>query len=184
MKRNTRDELCRAARRILDAGDNIEDIKLREAGRDVGVTANATYRHFLNKEALLAAVAAKGFLELAAGLRAAASGPDPAIAVGLAYVDFALASRGLFRLMFGQTLRQKDKYPELSGAIAQAQDAMGHSGSIDVESHVLAAWGLCHGLSVLLIGNLAPNVDARALAQRILSEALCSRDVTPPAIVC
>ena len=41
---------------------------LREAARRVGVSPTATYRHFRDKDDLLAAVAAEGFREFAAAL--------------------------------------------------------------------------------------------------------------------
>ena len=41
---------------------------------------------------------------------------DPLGGVGLAYFDFALQKRGLFRLMFGPVLDERAKYPELNEA--------------------------------------------------------------------
>jgi len=162
--------LCRAARQILDASD-IEDVGLRKVARLAGVSAAAAYRHFESWEEVLAAVAAEGFSELTAALRASADEPDPAIAVGLAYVDFALTKRGVFRLMFGPILLQKEKYPTLNNAVAEAREAVGLSGAIGNEYQPLAAWALYHGLSALFIGNLPPEANVRALAQRILAEA-------------
>ncbi|MFM9014057.1 MAG: TetR/AcrR family transcriptional regulator, partial [Gemmatimonadota bacterium] len=79
---------------------------LREAAREVGVSANAAYRHFDDKSALMAAVAADGFARLAARMRRAmddastrgADGPPPVVrfkAVGRAYVEFAADHREL-----------------------------------------------------------------------------------------
>ena len=102
-----------AARAILDeAGPDA--VRLREAARRVGVSATAAYRHFANKEALLASVAAEGFRELAAAMERGAAGSDPLGGVGLAYFDFALQKRGLFRLMFGPILVERAKCPELN----------------------------------------------------------------------
>ena len=78
--------------------------------------ATAAYRHFANKEHLLASVAAEGLRELAAAMVRGATGSDPLGGVGLAYFDFALQKRGLFRLMFGPILLERAKYPELNEA--------------------------------------------------------------------
>ena len=45
-----------------------------------------------------------------------AAGSDPLGRVGLAYFDFALQKRGLFRLMFGPILVERAKYPKLNEA--------------------------------------------------------------------
>src|SRR5208283_5747884 len=95
------------AREILESGE-METVGLRDISRRVGVSASAIYRHFANKDELLASVAAEGFRELAATLESAANEPDPVTAVGLAYVEFALTRRGLFGLMFGRHLAQKE----------------------------------------------------------------------------
>jgi AcrR family transcriptional regulator len=89
---------------------------LREAARRAGVSGTAAYRHFANKEHLLAFVAAEGFGELAAAMERGATGSDPLGGVGLAYFDFALQKRDLFRLMFGPILVERAKYPELNEA--------------------------------------------------------------------
>ena len=112
---NLPNALRAAARAMLDeAGPDV--VGLRETARRVGVSATAAYRHFANKEELLASVAAEGFRELAAAMETGATGSDPLGAVGFAYFDFALQKRGLFRLMFGPILVERAKYPELNEA--------------------------------------------------------------------
>ena len=112
---NLPNALRAAARAILDE-TGPDAVGLREASRRVGVSATAAYRHFNNKEDLLASVAAEGFRELAAAMEAGAIDSDPLHGAGLAYVEFALQKRGLFRLMFGAILVERAKYPELNGA--------------------------------------------------------------------
>jgi AcrR family transcriptional regulator len=107
---NLRNALIASAVRLIEQGGEAT-FSLREAARDVGVSANAAYRHFDDKSALLTAAAAGGLEQLASRMlkamdRAAESGGNerPAIArfkaVGRAYVEFALAHPELFRLMF------------------------------------------------------------------------------------
>ena len=80
-----------------------EDISLREIARLVGVSATAVYRHFPDKQALIAALCARGEAALAVALgesaEAAGGGTAGFGASGQAYVRFALANPGLFRLM-------------------------------------------------------------------------------------
>jgi len=94
-RRNLPDALRAAARNIPDEASP-EVVGLREASRRVGVSATAAYRHFANKEDLLASVDAEGFRELTAAMETGATESDPLHGVGLAYVDFALQKRGLF----------------------------------------------------------------------------------------
>jgi AcrR family transcriptional regulator len=147
---------------------------LRETARRVGVSATAAYRHFNNKEDLLASVAAEGFRELAAAMEAGAAESDPLRGVGLAYVDFALEKRGLFRLMFGPILVDRAKYPKLNEAAGAVFDLLQRIAvSADERSQEdnaagMAAWGLVHGLSSLFIDGLVPETNARVLAREIL----------------
>jgi AcrR family transcriptional regulator len=162
-----------ASRAILDE-NGPEAVGLREAARRVGVSATAAYRHFTNKEDLLASVAAEGFRELAAAMEAAAMGPEPMSGVGLAYVEFALQKRGLFRLMFGPVLVERAKYPGLSEASGAVFDllqrvvANAEEQQRDEPAETLASWGLVHGLSSLFIDGLVPEARARGLAREIL----------------
>jgi len=94
-----RPALIAAARALLDEGGPAA-VGLREAARRVGVSPTATYRHFKDKDALLAALAVEGFREFGAALAASERAPEPLSAMGAAYIDFALAKPGMFRLMF------------------------------------------------------------------------------------
>ena len=162
-----------AARAILDEA-GAEGVGLRETARRVGVSATAAYRHFDSKEDLLASVAAEGFRELSAAMKAAGGGDDPLIGVSLAYVEFALQKRGLFRLMFGPLLVERGKYPVLNEAVDEAfgylqQAVTGAEGTPKNDSPAtMAAWGLVHGLSSLFIDGLVPESQARVMAEKIV----------------
>jgi AcrR family transcriptional regulator len=170
---NLPNALRAAARAILDE-DGPDVVGLRETARRVGVSATAAYRHFNNKEDLLASVAAEGFRELATALETRATESDALHTVGLAYVEFALQKRGLFRLMFGPILVQRAKYPELDDAaravfgLLQRAAAGANEGLREDNSAGMAAWGLVHGLSSLFIDGLVPEASARGMADQIL----------------
>jgi AcrR family transcriptional regulator len=88
-----------------------EAVVLREATRRVGVVPNAAYRHFADRDALLAGVGVAAMGELARRMReqvaAVPEHPDPketAVArlgaLGEAYLDFAMDETGLFETAF------------------------------------------------------------------------------------
>jgi AcrR family transcriptional regulator len=160
-----------ATRAILDeAGPDA--VSLRETARRVGVSAPAAYRYFANKEELLASVAAEGFRELAAAMERGATGSDPLGGVGLAYFDFALQKRGLFRLMFGPILVDRAKYPELNEAASTVfgllQRVAVSADEWPCEDDVagMAAWGLvmaCSAASSPRRAQGGPATNARTL---------------------
>lgn len=93
-----------------------EAFSLREVAREVGVSANAAYRHFEDKGALLTAIAVSGFERLTSGMqeamlsaRSKGAVKSPAVArfnaAARAYVDLAQAHPQLFGLMFGSAGR-------------------------------------------------------------------------------
>jgi AcrR family transcriptional regulator len=92
----TREALVDAARQLLDEGGP-EAVTLRAVGRLAGVSHNAPYKHFADKEALLAAVAARELRQQAAVAATAVT----LRAVLHGYIEWALAHPERFRLVFG-----------------------------------------------------------------------------------
>jgi AcrR family transcriptional regulator len=155
-----------AARELLDA-DGPGAVSLREAARRVGISATATYRHFQDKDHLLAAVAAEGYREFAEQLRAAVHETGRFADLGNAYIEFALAHPGMFRLMFGPLLRERERYPDLGAAADEAFAALRDGAEQllggrdeDVESVALAAWSFAHGLARLVLDDVIPRERA------------------------
>lgn len=162
---------------------------LRELARRLGVSANAAYRHFASKEALLEAMAAEGFRRFAADQAAALAGEsDPArgfLAAGRAYVAFAERQPALFRLMFGRFAAGRGE-GDMSQAGELAYQGLRHGvaamlgRSVDdagVDVAALQAWSLVHGLSHLVLdGQLARRAGGAAavdaLVEAVLGESL------------
>ena len=121
----------------------------------------APYRHFPDKEALLAAVAAVGFERLAARLKAAdatadadATASTALVAQGLAYVGFALAEPALFRLMFGAALAKAGAGKSAEGASAfdvMAERVGAVTPPAEREIAALHCWAIVHGLACLAL---------------------------------
>lgn len=180
---DTREALLRAAVEIADT-DGVGAIGLREAARRAGVTHGAPYRHFESQQALVAAVAEQGFRELMAEAQAAQAeaGSDVLLrfhAVGLAYLRFALAHPGQFRVMFGAEAAADPAVRSAEAAvfalavneIASAQ-RQGLIAPGDPQELALLAWSTAHGLAVLTIDGLVQWVgldaaDHERLARRV-----------------
>jgi AcrR family transcriptional regulator len=161
-------------RAVLDEAGP-ETVNLREAARDAGVSTTAAYRHFATNEELLASVAAEGFRELLAATERGATGSDRLGGVGLAYFDFALQKRGLFRLMFGPILVERAQYPELNEAAGAVFGLLEHiavgADEWPCEDDVAgtAAWGLVMACSMTSSSSL---VVTRATQSLTLSVTL------------
>ena len=101
---STRDALITAATDLLDSG-GVDAVTLREVGRRAGVSHNAPYKHFADKQALLAAVAARELAAFASSVRlteAERRTPGTALrAITLNYVAWSLRHPQRFRLVFG-----------------------------------------------------------------------------------
>ena len=96
MSPTTRESLLVAATALLDAGGP-EGVTLREVGRRAGVSHNAPYKHFADKQALLAAVAARELADYAALLAV----EGDLAATMRAYIARALRHPARFRLVYG-----------------------------------------------------------------------------------
>lgn len=144
----------RAARELLEENGNSE-LSLRAVARRAGVSATAPYRHFADREALVSAVAAEGYRELATDLGTAQpspSAPEDLIDIGVAYVRFALDHPALFRVMFAEPCDPTS--PERVAA-TQAINAYLHHivatvlPATDTAAMATTLWALVHGLAFL-----------------------------------
>lgn len=193
---NLREALLQACLTALDAPEaTLSTISLRDMARQVGVSANAAYRHFASKEDVLQAAAAEGFRRLAlSSAQALSSEADPVMgfrATGLAYVRFARQHPLLFRLMFACPPQQAQN-ADLSAAGTLAFEAMKASAAQvagltpDHPAALLAAlraWTIAHGLAHLSLDRqldrLTTNVDA--LVEAVLDQfELAATPSTPP----
>jgi AcrR family transcriptional regulator len=180
-----RNALLEASVRLV-ATKGVEAFSLREAAREVGVSPNAAYRHFADRDALLGAVAADGFGRMAEEMerhlaRAGGAPGTPAhavarlVAVGDGYVEFAVRHPARFRVMFGPWLRAARSEPETGRAgrsayalLGDALDALVAAGVIPREARAgaeIVAWSAVHGLAALLVdGSLGTEPRVRRAA--------------------
>ena len=181
-----REEILCAASRLLEQ-HNISSLSLRAVAKEVGVSHTAPYRHFKDKESLLAGIASLGFDRLAAQLaEAVVSNPnDPAAQLqesGHQYVKMSLQNPQCTQLMFSGILPCDDTYPELRLSGDAAFDGLklmieeGQNRGVfkqgDVEILALAAWSGIHGLSMLLISGNLPEILGIPVELRSLTTAV------------
>ena len=177
--------LQEAVRTITE--DGVEALTLREAGRRLGVSRTALYRHFSDKSALLAAVAREGFQrfrdDLLRGWSEAPGTRRGFELMGVAYVRFAVAHPAHYRVMFGAYRHLCDKDPELradaEGAFRVLVDAIAalqQAGLVRQDDPVQQAefvWALVHGLAMLAIdGQLGPESSTSGELAGLLRYAL------------
>jgi AcrR family transcriptional regulator len=165
-------------------------VVLREATRMVGVVPNAAYRHFADRDELLAAVCAAAMGELAdrmaAGVaRVRGAYGDPAAAglrlgaIGAAYLEFAREEPGLFATAFA--LPQQHAYGVPDDGTGRDRTPLGQlRAALDelVEASVLRPqrrdgieypiWSAVHGLAVL--AGTGPLRDVPEATRRRLEE--------------
>ncbi|GAA1087770.1 TetR/AcrR family transcriptional regulator [Tsukamurella spumae] len=146
--------LVGAAVEILDEEGGANDLSLRAVARRAGVSTAAPYRHFSDRGALISAVAAVGYRDLATALTAAApapSGPEDLADIAIAYVNFALHRTGLFRAMFAEPCGTEPDRVEAVGAIKAYLSALVRSTlpASASEDTATAVWALVHGLAFL-----------------------------------
>ncbi|HUP35457.1 MAG TPA: TetR/AcrR family transcriptional regulator [Candidatus Limnocylindria bacterium] len=176
-----RDTLVDAALSLI-ARKGPQGFSLREVARRARVSEAAPYWHFADREALLAAVAERGFEEMARGMMEIWSREAEPVerfrALGIGYVRFALAHPSYLRVMFGSEVPDKAEHPALKAAgertfallvqaITECQ-AVGQVRGGAPEDLAVGAWSIVHGLAALLVdGKLKDRVANLAEAERL-----------------
>jgi AcrR family transcriptional regulator len=141
----------------------VKGLALSDAARQAGVSVAAPYRHFKDKETLLAEIAAEGFVLFRDVLaRAAQTHPKDKVQrlveMGVAYVDFALEHRSHFKVMWESGI-PKENYPEV-GTVAHQAYLLLEKAALDLlpgapagRQHALvaAAWSIVHGYASLTL---------------------------------
>jgi AcrR family transcriptional regulator len=144
-----------AAAKIMEK-EGLAGLSVREAARRAGVSHNAPYRHFPDRDALLAALAIEGFRELGKTLEGR-SGRE----LGEAYVHYALQHPQRFRLMFGGQLvlaRHGELRAQAEATYERLAKAFAGLGG-EASFAAAAAWSLVHGLAQLILDGHLENND-------------------------
>ncbi|RDJ02970.1 TetR/AcrR family transcriptional regulator [Rhizobium grahamii] len=185
--------IVNAALEVLSESQSTE-FSLRELARRAGVSHNAPYKHFADKQELLAAVSAVGFEILAQRMADATEELDSPrerlAAMARAYVCGGVNNPALYRLMFGGYLTGQDSdRPAIERAAAYkmkalvvdaiSQGALGRlipntaANERKIDGAILVFWSQMHGLTLLLVDRLVGPGDAmRELSDSVLQGML------------
>jgi AcrR family transcriptional regulator len=162
-----------ALRTIENQG--VEQLTLRSIGEKLGVSRTALYRHFSDKQALLAAVGREGFRMLRLQLTEAwewhGRGRAGFEAMGFAYVGFAVAHPSHYRVMFGRFLESCSKdaafVEEATAAFQVLVDSLvdqQRAGLVRRDDPLILArfvWSVVHGVAMLVIDGQLRGADER-----------------------
>lgn len=148
---------------VVIGESGIGALSLRAVARTVGVSHAAPAHHFGDKAGLFTALATDSFALFAQEMKRAvdAVGSDPfkrLDASGMAYLEFALANRARFEVMFRREALNTDDEEYLVAArstsallrdLVVAAQAAGWAQDRDADSIVLALWSMVHGTATL-----------------------------------
>ena len=161
--------------RILDAGlsllsdGGLQALSMRAVARIAGVSHQAPYHYFPDREAILAEIVKSGFETLYAYETKAANSDLDAIGraaeMGCAYVKFALDHPALFQLMFRREMVDLENFEEAHEVaqstfelpltvVAAAHDKKPE----DSINETIACWSMSHGLATLMLEGKMPEI--------------------------
>jgi AcrR family transcriptional regulator len=177
-----RNALIQAGLELLAEG-GAQQLDLRKVARRAGVSHAAPYRHFEDKQALIAAINEEGFLRLAeriqSTLREVPGEPfEQLLGVALAYVRFAQENPWLMREMFSGLTIERETFAGLhtaSKAVYKLYAEVVRRGQedgtiVDGDPAALAGvlWSVLHGLAMLIIENqMRPYADGAEGTERV-----------------
>jgi len=152
----------------------IEAVTLRACSRLIGVSPSSAFRHYPDKRSLLTAFATRALNQLSETLRSAkvdaeAKQQDAFMAVGLAYVGYAIEKPALFRAMWREEsiYSSDDQYllaanqlsEQLKGGFA---DTISDQDASELSTKELLTWSSLHGLANLYVdGPVEKNKSAK-----------------------
>jgi len=146
----------------------IQNLSIRNAAKKIGVSHTAPYRHFKNKEEFLVVIAIKGFDILDQDMEKALSNtgsPDASALAktGRAYIQFAVSNSNYYKIMFGDTIRNKTNYPRFFDAydrsfrklirVIESNGTTQQTDKTDLEITAIAVWSMLHGYCSLVMDN-------------------------------
>lgn len=176
-----RERLCDAAERLF-AEHGTEAVTIRQLAGEIGVSPMTPYRYFKDKDAILAAVRARGFDRHAETLERAYAdtvGDARAMALGEAYVRFALENPEAYKLMFDIRQPNEGAYPDLVRAGERSRRTMtlhlrdlAAAGRLDGDPELIGHvyWAALHGPLMLQFSGMLPvKYDAPTLIAALFS---------------
>jgi AcrR family transcriptional regulator len=186
IEQTLREKVIKAAVKYV-ADNGPDGLSFRQIAADAGVSHQAPYHHFGDRSAIFGEIALEGFRKFAVVMGAPArADEDTENCVRLCerYVDFAIANKGHFRVMFRADLCQMHESPETEKAaddafatlLAAVSEMVGDSASIDeIRVQATAMWSLAHGLATLIIDGPLENKIGKVSDRRALVRSVAQR---------
>ena len=163
-------------------------LSLRAAAQLAGVSHAAPYRHFPDKQRLVAAIAERGFRLLTASMREelaackSTGAVERVFTLGVGYVRFATRHPDYLRVIFGGVLGQGEPSADLKAAGDEAYRVLrdevatglerGELRGGDPDLVSLTCWSLVHGLSALLSSGAVPAPPSAAGQRELVLSTL------------
>ncbi len=175
--------LLEAAKQLIEEG-GLENFTMAKAARLAGVTSGAPYRHFPDRQSLLAEMARQGgqMLDMELELAMGHAGLDPVeqlLALGETHVRFAAGNPAYYRVMHmsPEELGTADDEDDEESEVAANGEALAATAEGNREASVrLGAQAAIYGLSRMLIDGHFPQgtdpEEATAAVREILKRIL------------
>jgi AcrR family transcriptional regulator len=196
-----RSEILDAIDKLMSESGSADAVSIRAVSELVGVTAPSIYRHFADKDEMVHAACDRGFDRFDAYLRgASAAASDPLMAIhsiAIAYLHFAMANPGQYRVLFMAThqidMSEHDfsfeaKSTDLSALVhlaelVEAGIAKGEISPLGEPMQMAAMlWTMVHGMASLRIAKPEmpwPTIEDQAqLLFSMLANGMCQPNCT------
>lgn len=163
-------------------------LSMREVARRAGVSHQAPYYYFADREAIIGAIAEQGFRAMREYVERSAPAPDAApheaiLAAGRAYLEFAFERPAHFRVMFRPELVTHERHPKVLGEGIDACDtffrivknaaAAGLPVAPGADAFFLLCWSVVHGLACLVLDGpldaVMPQVERQTQLRDVLA---------------
>ncbi len=154
-----REACIREALAIIEVG-GVESLSLREVARRLGVSHQAPYKHFPDRDHILAEIVRRAFESFATYLDSRPLTGDPISdmhEMGMAYLRYARTHPLQYRLMFSTPLPDPAQHPQMMQSarhafdlLQQALAALPHDAAHQPDLDALYIWSSLHGLASIL----------------------------------
>lgn len=176
---DARNALLEAASTLLETV-GAHGLSLRRVAEHAGLSRQAPYNHFADKEALLAELVRRGYERLGREVRSVPGypgGPTALQHAGEVYICLAQDSPALFRLMFSRELVDLSRFPETGATADAAYQALVDivatmAGPRQRDDLSLAAWSIVHGYATLCIETGLEDLSQRQRRARLFARLI------------
>ena len=161
------------------------NLSLRQLAQKCGVSQSAPYRHFRDKQHLIAVITGHGYkllTEMAEKVQTESDLPEVRLRkICLTYVQFAMKNNALFNLMTGPDSFNKNKYPDLlksadecfSRLIKTLASLTGKPQTLrEDDTFALLTYAVIHGVTILLVNGQIRRAKTKKEQEKIALDVI------------